>query len=187
MGPYHAIMVHFPVAFWTTAAVIIIVRAVSDGALARAFDRVLVPLLVLGLVTGVAAYILGFLVWPAETLQTTPLGRNHAMAATWSLAYWTALLAIRWWSGEKIWEGGVNRLVMLGLGALGAGLLMVTGTTGGHLAGAPTFLTDVLRGVGWEVYATFYVPTWMAAVLVLLIVAMPVVAWLGRRAAPSRG
>ena len=45
MGPYHAIMVHFPVALWTVAAGIIIFRGVSEGPLARAFDRVLVSLL----------------------------------------------------------------------------------------------------------------------------------------------
>jgi hypothetical protein len=181
MGPYHAIVVHFPIAFWTVASVIIITRALSDGALARAFDRVLVPFLLLGLVTGVAAYILGLLVWPAATLQTTPLGRNHMMAATWSLVYWAALLATRWWAGEKVWDGVVNRVIMLGLGALGAGLLTITGTIGGHLHGAPTFLTDVLREIGWEVYATFYVPTWTLLALLALIVVMPVLAWFGRR------
>ena len=42
MGPYHAIMVHFPVALWTVASGIIIFRALSDSLLARALDRVLV-------------------------------------------------------------------------------------------------------------------------------------------------
>lgn len=176
MAPYHAMMAHFPVAIYLTASMILVYRAISDGQLARSFDRVLVPLLALGLVTGIVTYVFGLMVWPADTLQTTPLGRNHMMAATWSMGYWAAVLVLRWWVGEKAWEGLTNRLIMLGLGALGGGLLAITGTIGGHLHGAPSFLTSVLREVGWEVYATFYFPTWMMFVLALVIIAMPVVA-----------
>ena len=176
MGPYHAMMAHFPVALWITASLVVVVRAVSDGDLARALDRVLVPILVLAVVTGVITYVLGLLIWPPETLQTTPLGRNHMMAATWSVFYWAALLVLRWQAGEQAWEGATNRLIMLGLGALGGGLLMITGTIGGHLHGAPSFLTAVLREVGWEVYATFYVPTWVLWVLAAVVVAMPLLA-----------
>jgi hypothetical protein len=182
MGPYHALMVHFPVAFWTAAAVILIVRAISDGPLGRAFDRVLVPFLLLGVLTGVIAYVLGLLVWPPDTLQTTPLGRNHMMSATWSLFYWAAVLFMRWWVGERAWEGVVNRLIMLGLGTLGTVLLTITGTLGGHLHGAPTFLSDILRMIGWEVYATFYFPNWVLVILAIVIVAMPAVAVASRRA-----
>ena len=176
MGPYHAMMAHFPVAVYLTASLILAFRAISDGQLARAFDRVLVPLLTLGLVTGIITYVFGLLVWPADTLQTTPLGRNHMMAATWSMFYWTAVLVLRWWVGEKAWEGVTNRLIMLGLGALGGGLLAITGTIGGHLHGAPSFLTSVLRAIGWEVYATFHFPNWVIGVLALVIIAMPAVA-----------
>ncbi|AGA33431.1 ABC transporter heme permease [Thioalkalivibrio nitratireducens DSM 14787] len=182
MGPYHALMVHFPVAFWTAAAVILIVRALSQGPLAKAFDRVLVPFLVLGVITGVLAYAIGLMVWPPDTLQTTPLGRNHMMAATWSLFYWAAVLVLRWWAGERVWDGLLNRLIMLGLGALGAGLLTITGTLGGHLHGAPTYLSDILREVGWEVYATFYFPSWVFVVQAIVVVAMLAIAILARRA-----
>lgn len=176
MGPYHAMMAHFPVAIFLTASIILAFRAISDGALARSFDRVLVPLLALGIATGVVTYVFGVMVWPADTLQTTPLGRNHMMAATWSMAYWTAVMALRWWVGERAWEGFTNRLIMLGLGALGGGLLAITGTIGGHLHGAPSFLTSVLRELGWEVYATFYFPNWIFFVLAIVIVTMPAVA-----------
>jgi len=189
MGPYHAIMVHFPVALWTVASGIIVFRALSDGVLARAFDRVLVPLLALGVATGLVAYVLGQLVWPPDTLQSTPLGRNHMLAATWSLFYWAAVLFLRWRIGERAWEGGVNRLIMVCLGALGAGLLTITGTLGGHLHGAPAYLSEILRMLGFDVYHTFYVPTWVLAVLALVIVAMPVLAVAatgGRTSRPQR-
>jgi hypothetical protein len=186
MGPYHAIMVHFPVALWTVASGIIILRALSDGVMARAFDRVLVPLLVLGVVTGLVAYTLGQLVWPPDTLQSTPLGRNHMLAATWSLFYWAAVLFLRWRSGERAWEGGVNRLIMVCLGALGAGLLTITGTLGGHLHGAPAYLSEILRMLGFDVYHTFYVPSWALAVLALVIVAMPLLAVAATRGSTAR-
>ncbi len=183
MGPYHTMLIHFPVAFWVTATVIIFVRALSSGGLAQAFDRVLVPFLFLGMVSGIAAWFVGTMVWPADTLQTSPLGRNHMMAASWSLAYWTVLMAIRWFAGPAIWDTVLNRVIMLLLGGLGGVLLIITATIGGHLAGSATYLTEILRMIGWEVYATFYLPDWMLLVLVALIVLMPVVAWLGRRSA----
>jgi hypothetical protein len=176
MGPYHAIMVHFPVSLWMVASGIIVFRAVSDGELARALDRVLVPLLVIGVATGLMAYTLGQLVWPPSTLQKTPLGRNHMMGATWTLSYWAAVLFLRWRAGEHVWESRQRRLVMVILGALGAGLLAITGTLGGHLHGAPAYLSEILRMLGWDVYTTFYLPNWVLGVLGVVIIAMPVLA-----------
>jgi hypothetical protein len=187
MGPYHAIMVHFPVALWLVASGIVFFRAFSDGPLARNFDRVLVPLLLVGVATGVASYALGLLVWPPDTLQTTPLGRNHMIAASWSLCSWSAVLFLRWRAGEQVWEGGTNRLIMVGLGVLGATQLATTGTLGGHLHGAPAYLSELLRPFGWEVYETFYLPTWMLLLLAAVIVAMPALAIVtvrGRAARP---
>jgi hypothetical protein len=176
MGPYHAIMVHFPVSLWMVASGIIVYRALSDGELARSLDRVLVPLLVIGVATGLVAYTLGQLVWLPSTLQKTPLGRNHMMGATWTLSYWAAVLFLRWRAGEHVWESRQRRLVMVILGALGAGLLAITGTLGGHLHGAPAYLSEILRMLGWDVYTTFYVPNWVLGMLGVVIVAMPVLA-----------
>ena len=186
MGPYHAIMVHFPVALWTVASGIIFFRALSDGPLARAFDRVLVSLLLLGVATGLVSYALGLLVWPPDTLQTTPLGRNHMIAASWSLCSWAAVLFLRWRTGEQVWEGIINRLIMVGLGVLGASQLAATGTLGGHLHGAPAYLSELLRPFGWDVYQTFYLPTWVLVVLAVVIVAMPALAIVTTRGRTAR-
>jgi hypothetical protein len=48
---------------------------------------------------------------------------------------------------------------MAGLAILGAVLLGITGTLGGHLVGIYTDVSEMLRLLGWEVYTTFYVPT----------------------------
>lgn len=180
MAPYHAVLVHFPVALWTTAALVILVRALSDGALAKASDRVLVPLLFLGALSGLAAYVVGLLVWPLETAAASPLARNHLLAASWSLAYWTLLLITRWIQGEAVWEG-VTRWVMLGLAGLGGILLTITGTLGGHLAGNPTAVSKVLHFLGWDVYDTFYVPDITLWLLAAAIIALPVIGLWGSR------
>jgi len=174
-------MVHFPVALWTVASGIIIFRALSDGPLARALDQVLVSLLLASVATGLVAYVLGLLVWPPDTLQSTPLGRNHMMAATGSLFFWAAVLFLRWRAGDRVWEDITNRLIMVSLGAIGAGLLTITGTLGGHLHGAPAYLSELLRMIGLDVYRTYYVPTWTLGVVAVVIVAMPALAIVNSR------
>lgn len=158
MAAYHVVLVHFPIALWMTATLAIVWRAISDGPLAKAIDRALVPLLTIGLLSGMTAYAVGLMVWPWETVSSTPMGRNHMLLATWTTAYWALLLATRWIQGEAVWEG-VMRWIMAGLAILGSILLGITGTLGGHLVGIYTQVSDALRPLGWEVYTTFYVPT----------------------------
>ena len=69
MAAYHVVLVHFPIALWMTATLAILWRAVSDGALAKAIDRALVPLLTIGLLSGIAAFAVGLMVWPWETVS----------------------------------------------------------------------------------------------------------------------
>lgn len=178
MAGYHVVLVHFPIALWMTAALAIFYRAASDGSLAQAIDRALLPLLAAGLVFGVAAYGVGLLVWPFETLTASPLGRNHMLLASWTTAYWALLLMLRWRRGPAIWEGAM-RYVTAGLAALGAVLLGITGTLGGHLIGVYTEVSQVLRALGWEVYTTFYVPD---SALIALCVTSLVLIGLGFRA-----
>ncbi len=169
MAGYHVVLVHFPIALWMTATLAILFRTVSDGPLAKTIDRALIPLLAAGLIFGLAAFLIGLLVWPWETISSTPLGRNHVLLATWTVAYWALLLATRWIQGEAVWDGAM-RWVMAGLAILGSVLFGITGTLGGHLVGIYTDVSEVLRLLGWEVYTTFYVPTFTLAALGLVTV-----------------
>jgi uncharacterized membrane protein len=182
MGAYHAMLVHFPLALWTTAALVILIRALSDGPFARACDRVLTPLLLLGVLTGALAFGVGFLVRPIEAITESPMGRNHLLLASWTLAYWTLVLVTRWRLGERAWFGA-SRWIMLGIAALGAGLLTITGNLGGLLTvtGNATAVTALLRSLGWEVYTTFYVPDVVLVLIVAAAGAMVVVALVGRK------
>jgi hypothetical protein len=183
MAAYHVVLVHFPIALWMTATLAILIRAFSDGPLAKAIDRALVPLLTLGLIAGVAAYVVGLMVWPWEAISATPLGRNHMLLATWTVAYWALLLVTRWIQGEAIWEGA-PRWIMAGLAVLGSALLGITGTLGGHLIGVYTEVVDVLRFFGWEVYTTFYVPILtLVAIVVGAVLLAAIGMWGARRPA----
>lgn len=184
MAAYHVVLVHFPIALWMTATLAILLRAVSDGPLAKAVDRALVPLLALGLVMGLLAFAAGLMVWPWEALSSTPMGRNHMLMASWTIAYWILILAVRWLKGEAVWVGG-TRWVMAGLGVLGSALLGVTGTLGGHLIGVYTEVVDVLRFFGWEVYTTYYLPTTTLLLLVAAAVSMIFLGWWGSRKRPA--
>ncbi len=179
MAAYHVVVVHFPIALWMTATIAIVWRALSDGPVAKAVDRALVPLLVLGLLSGLAALLTGRFVWSWDAVSTTPMGRNHILLAVWTTAYWTLMLVTRMIQGEALWEGG-GRWVMAGLALLGSGLLGVTGTLGGHLAGIYTDLSKVLRMLGWEVHRTFYVPTTTLIGLAVASVLLLAIAFLAR-------
>jgi predicted membrane protein DUF2231 len=180
MAAYHAVLVHFPIALLMTASLAILVRAVSAGPLAQAVDRALVPLMAVGLLAGVVAYVVGLSVWPWEAISSTPLGRNHMLLATWTLAYWALLLATRWIQGEAVWEGAM-RWIMAGLAILGSGLLGITGTLGGHLVGIYTEVSELLRLLGWEVYTTFYVPNVTLALILVVAFILTGIGILGRR------
>lgn len=180
MAAYHVVLVHFPMALWMTAALAILIRAFSSSALALSIDRALTPLLLLGFLSGAAAFAVGLMVWPWEAVSSSPLGRNHALLAAWTLTYWTLMLITRWWQGEAVWHG-IMRFVMAGLALIGAGLLGITGTLGGHLIGVYTDVSEILRRLGWEVYRTFYLPDTTLIALAAAIVLLLAIGWFGRK------
>ncbi|KPF65687.1 hypothetical protein IP69_17245 [Bosea sp. AAP35] len=179
MAGYHVVLVHFPTALWMTAALAIIYRALFDGPVAQAIDKALVPLLSIALVFGVSAYAVGLFVWPFEAISGSPLGRNHMLLATWTTAYWALLLVLRWRRGQAIWQGTM-RFVTAGLAVIGAVLLGITGTLGGHLIGVYTDVSQVLRKMGWEVYTTFYVPNLTLAALGAIALVLVVIGYRAR-------
>lgn len=180
MSAYHVMLVHFPIALWTTAALIIAYRTFSDGALAKSADGVLAPLLAVGTLIGAAGFAVGLMVWPIEAVASSPLARNHALLASWALAYWTLVWLIRWLGGEQVWQG-LWRWTMLGLAGLGMGLQTITGTLGGYLAGNPSAVSEILRRLGWEVFTTFYLPDWVLGVLIVITFALVGVGAAARR------
>lgn len=175
MEVYHMLAVFFPIALLDTAFLFILIRVFSDGPLGKRLEMGIAPLIYLGLLSGIVAYVLGLLSWPYSALTASPLGRNHMLMASWMLGYWVVLSVLVWRIGPALWAGS-RRWMMLILSALGAGFLTLTGTLGGSLAGDPSGISDLVRQAGWDTYTTFYVPD---AVLGLTAAAAAVLLGLG--------
>jgi hypothetical protein len=177
MGVYHLLVQAFPIVLWYTAFLFILVRAVSDGSLAQGLAKAVTPLILLGVLGGVATYVLGFLVWPFGALISSPLGRNHMLLASWTLVYWTVLLVFAWRLGDTLWQG-TARWIMPVLAALGVALLTITGTLGGSAAHNPSAVSEIVRFVlGWEIYTTLYIPDvtlWLLVISSIVLVALGV-------------
>ncbi len=47
------------------------------------------------------------------------------------------------------------------MATIGAIVVAITGTLGGSLAGTHSLVSKGLGLIGWNVYTTFYLPTWM--------------------------
>jgi hypothetical protein len=180
LAPYHAVLVHFPVAIFTTVAMVVIFRALFDGPLAHAGERLLPVLVLLGVASGLAAFVAGFFIFSLEAAVASPLIRNHILAGAWSLAYWLAFLVTLWLNGAAVWRG-TNRWIMLVLAMLGTLFITVTGTVGGHIAGKPTSVSMMFQALGWDVYDTFFVPDGMLVAIVAGAVLLPLVGWVGSR------
>ena len=158
MGVYHLLAQAFPIVLWNTVFLFAVIRAFSDAPLAERLGGTVTTLNFLGVLAGAATYALGFLVWPLDALTGSPLARDHMMLATWSLAFWTVVLVFSWRLGKSLWRGA-DRWIMLGLTALGATLVNITGTLGGSVAHNPSAVGDVVRYLlSWQIYNTHYVP-----------------------------
>lgn len=179
MAAYHIVMVHFPIALWMVASLAIVIRAFSSGPIGQALDRALPVFLILGVIVGVVAYGLGLLIWPWETLSSTPMGRNHMLLASWSLAYYALLAVIRYLHGDAIWNG-LSRWVMVVLAGIGVVFVGITGTLGGHLAGNYTEVGQVLRLLGWEIYSTYYLPNLTLLIIAAVAAALVALGFFGR-------
>jgi uncharacterized membrane protein len=180
MNAYHVMLVHFPIALWTTAALVVALRAFSSGPLALSADRVLAALLAFGTLTGALGFAVGLAVWPIDAVTSSPLARNHVLFGSWAVGAWLVLTLVRWFGGEGVWQGAW-RWVMLGLAGLGMALQTITGTLGGYLAGNPSAVSQILRTFGWEVFTTFYVPTWALVTALAATVALIALGIMGRR------
>lgn len=168
MAPYHHMMAHFPIALMSLTFMLILLRIFTSSEAVRKLEaNFLIYGLGIGIVGGVAAMVTGLLIWPAEAPLTATMGRNKILMASWTIAVWTMVLALLWYVGNRIWEG-TGRYLMLGLGAFGLILAATTGTLGGHLLGSPSRLSGVLNQFGWNIYQTYFAPSWVIVILVVV-------------------
>lgn len=179
MTGMHHMIVHFPVGFWALSVLLILFGVVGRGRAVEIGRAALLPLLLLSLLGALAAIITGFLVWPWQASLHSPLARNHILMSLWSMAVWTMVTVLIWRAGAAAFSG-TRRWVLVFLALLGGGLFAISGTLGGHLAGAPTAFSKILGALGWNVYTTFYVPDWVLLMLVLIGLGCAVLGVIGR-------
>ena len=180
MTGMHHMLVHFPIAFWALATLLVVLAVLGRGRAAQIAQVSLLPLLLLSLLGALVAIVSGFLVWPWQANLYSPMVRNHILMAFWALAVWSMLTVLLWRAGKTAFNGKQGwTLVFLAL--LGGGLFAITGTLGGHLAGAPTAFSQLLAALGWKLYNTFYLPTWVLLILALLGLGWALAGVMGRR------
>jgi predicted membrane protein DUF2231 len=180
MAVYHILLVHFPIALWMIAYLFIFLRTFSDAEVITYMAKLIWPLILFGSLIGAVGYIIGLQIYPWSAITQSPLGRNHIMLATWTLSYWTVMGVLGFRLRRRLFEHG-QRWITFILASIGALVVTITGTLGGSLAGTPSLVTKSLSLVGWNVYTTFYLPSWMLAVFVGGAILLVLLGFIGRK------
>ena len=181
MRGIHHMLIHLPLTLWLLAMLMILVRSFSGGKLARASEDAFVPVVVLSLLGGAGAIISGFMVWTWEGTLYSPLTRNHILLSFWGMGLWAVMGALAWQGGTALWEG-FGRWIMIVLGLAASLVLVLTGTSGGKIAGIPSFFFGFLQDMGLNIYQTYYVPTYGIVIMVVVGIVMAFIGGLaGRR------
>ena len=176
---YHILVAHFPVGLWVTAYLFILIRSFSDSEFAVRLQKAVWPLAALGTIAGFVTYGLGLTIYPWSAITESPLGRNHIMLATWTLSYWTVMSVLGYRFRRHLFDGA-QRWITLALATIGAIVITITGTLGGSLGGTPSLVTQSLGWIGWNVYMTYYLPTWVLVIYfagAVLLIATGIVGW----------
>lgn len=181
MAAYHIQLAFFPIVLWLIAYLFIFLRTFSDAQIITYMAKLIWPLILFGALIGAAAFVLGLQIYPWSAITQSPLGRNHIMLATWTLAYWSVMGILGFRLRRHLFDRG-QRWITFVLASIGALVVVITGTLGGSLAGTPSLVSKTLSYVGWNVYTTFYLPDWMLIVYAAGAVLLIVLGYIGRNA-----
>ncbi len=164
----------------TVVRVFLRLRGREASPLATAADRAAVAAASLGIALTVVGIITGFLVWPLEATLRSPVMKNKILASFLSVAFWGAFLAVRFRRGPQLWSNLTLGVYAVMLAASGFVFGMITSSIGGDAAGNPSGFENIVRIFGVETRFTFYLPTWLNLVVIVLGVLALVVAFTAR-------
>ncbi len=164
----------------TVVRVFLRLRGREASPLATAADRAAVAAASLGIALTVVGIITGFLVWPLEATLRSPVMKNKILASFLSVAFWGAFLAVRFRRGPLLWSNLTLGVYAVMLAASGFVFGMITSSIGGDAAGNPSGFENIVRIFGVETRFTFYLPTWLNLVVIVLGVLALVVAFTAR-------
>jgi hypothetical protein len=114
-----------------------------------------------GLVTGVG-------LWPMEAVLNSPLLKNKLTTVTMLVLIWGMFLFLRMTRGPDLW----NRPVLASFASVlvigGFFMNVLANSIGGDVAGNASGFEEIVRLFGIETRHTFYLPTWLVAVVFAL-------------------
>ncbi len=87
-----------------------------------------------GVVGLVASSVVGFYVWPAESLINSPLGLSKVMFSIFATELWISLVIMRSKYGGNLWQNRGLATLYVCTGLAGFFFMVLTGSLGGHMA-----------------------------------------------------
>ena len=171
---YHTIVVGLVTGLFFFALLAVLVRlalrvrSAEDSPLATYADRAAIAAASLGLALTVIGIISGFLVWPLEATLRSPVMKNKILSSFLILAFWGAYLVVRIRRGAQVWHNLTMSVYLALLALSGFAFGMITSSIGGDAAGNPSGFENIVRIFGVETRFTFYLPTWLNLLIIVL-------------------
>ncbi len=106
-----------------------------------------------GAVGLVASAIVGYYVWPAETLMNSSLGLNKIFVSIFATELWILFIVVRSKYGEDLWKNGGLAATYVCIGFAGFLFMITTGSFGGHMTFGESILDPVWQFLGVNVEA----------------------------------
>jgi hypothetical protein len=119
-----------------------------------------------GVIGLVVSSVVGFYVWPAEALTSSPLGLTKVMFAIFATELWGLFVVIRSKYGEDLWKNGGLATVYVCTGFAGFFFMVLTGSFGGHMAGKGSVLDPVYELLGVNPEALWIIGFDMVPILI---------------------
>jgi hypothetical protein len=171
---YHTIVVSLVTGLFFFALVAVAVRVLlrfrgeEESPLATYADRAAVGAAAIGVALTLIGIITGFLIWPLEATLRSPVMKNKILSAFLIVAFWGAYLVVRFRRGPGLWRHPAMAVYAGALAASGFAFGMITSSIGGDAAGNPSGFENIVRIFGVETRFTFYLPTWLNILIIVL-------------------
>lgn len=152
----------------------------TNSRLAVAADQGALWAASIGSVFILAAVVTGFAIWAPSAAINSPVMRNKILTAVLLLVTYGIFVAIRLYAGERLWLNRPLATFQVLVAIAGFHWSMVTNSIGGDIAGIPSGYETIVALSGVETRFTYYLPTWVLAVIAVLSIAMLALAFTDR-------
>ena len=189
---YHSIVVSLVTGLFFFAMLAVLLRLVlrwqgkDDSPLAVAADRAALAAAGLGVALTAIGIVTGFTIWPLEATLRSSLMKNKILTAFLVLAFWGSYFAVRLKRGPEMWHSMAMSVYAFMLAASGFAFGLITNSIGGDAAGNPSGFEGIVRLFGVETRSTFYLPTWLNLIIIVLGIVAVALAVTGRESDEDR-